>query len=84
MFTDLVVVEGRYSFERMHVAKRENMAVYGKIYKERMGQDIVNLFDPADIETVYRAEGKYPVRPVMPLIAVASKRDKEPPGFGSL
>src|SRR5688572_5846949 len=34
-WADFVVVEGRYSFERMHVAKQENLAVYGKIYKEK-------------------------------------------------
>lgn len=75
---------GRFSFERMHIGKLENYQKYGKIYREKIGRYIVQLFDPLDIEKVYRAEGKYPLRPPFPLPLVAEKRDKEPLGFGSL
>ena len=68
----------------MYLAKQENLKRYGKIYKERMGRHIVQLFDPADIETVFRSETKYPIRPPLPLPIVANKRDAEPIGLGSM
>ncbi|XP_066279066.1 cytochrome P450 10-like [Branchiostoma lanceolatum] len=43
---------------------------YGKIYKENLGPrgTFVRIADPADIETVYRNEGRYPHRPSFPLV----------------
>lgn len=36
---------------------------YGDIYKERIFHfSFVHLFDPDDFETVFRADGKYPIR----------------------
>ena len=37
---------------------------YGNIYKETLvpGLNLVNLFDPHDIELAYRAGGEHPVR----------------------
>jgi len=75
---------GQYSFERMHLAKKENVLKYGKIYKEKLGRDIVQLFDPGDIEKVLRVEGKFPIRPALPLLLVAFRRDKKALGLGSL
>jgi len=39
------------------------MRKYGKIYKERLGtMDMVHIFEPSDIATMFRLEGKYPSR----------------------
>jgi hypothetical protein len=79
-----LIFAGKHSFERLHEAKLENFNRYGAIYRERLGRDLVQLFDPADIETVHRAEGKYPQRPPLPLPVVANRRDGEPLGLGLL
>ena len=76
---------GEFRFERLHKAKIKNYERYGKIYKERMGPaTIVQLYDPQDIATVFRNEGKYPNRPVFPITMVAHKRDKVKLTIGSL
>jgi len=39
------------------------MRQYGKIYKEKLGPMwIVHLFDPTDLATMFRLEGRYPSR----------------------
>lgn len=79
-----VCVLGKHSFEKLHEAKRDNYNRYGPIYRERLGRDIVQLFDPADIEAVFRNEGRQPQRPPLPLPIAANRRDGEPLGLGLL
>ncbi|KAJ8299736.1 hypothetical protein KUTeg_023796 [Tegillarca granosa] len=49
---------------------------YGTIYKETIlpGFTLVHLFDPNDIETVFRADGKYPMREAFHTLAHFNKK----------
>lgn len=50
------------SKERLMI-HREYFEQYGPIYKETiMGKTVVYVHDPKDVETVFKAEGKYPKR----------------------
>ncbi|KAH9500866.1 hypothetical protein Btru_073201 [Bulinus truncatus] len=51
---------------------------YGSIVKVRLGGQVVLVSDPKDFETVYRNEGKYPVRPGLDLIEIYNKRNNIP------
>ncbi|KFB43847.1 AGAP005992-PA-like protein [Anopheles sinensis] len=57
---------GRYSFDELHRSGEDKYAQYGSIVRETMvpGQNIVWLYDPADIATVLddRTPGIYPSR----------------------
>ncbi|XP_050093938.1 cytochrome P450 302a1, mitochondrial [Anopheles aquasalis] len=57
---------GRYSFDALHLSGEDKYKRYGAIVRETMvpGQDIVWLYDPADIATVLddRTPGVYPSR----------------------
>uniref|UniRef100_A0AAG5DFR8 Cytochrome P450 n=1 Tax=Anopheles atroparvus TaxID=41427 RepID=A0AAG5DFR8_ANOAO len=59
-------VVGRYSFDELHRSGADKYARYGPIVRETMvpGQDVVWLYDPADIATVLddRTPGIYPSR----------------------
>lgn len=68
----------------MYIAKKERYEQFGKIHKEQIGpMTLVQLYDPGDFETVFRADGKYPHRMPLPLISTASKRDKVELGLGN-
>lgn len=56
---------GKYNLFNLHDAMKEKHDKYGVIYKEEYqpGKAIVYLSDPADFETVFRAQGKCPMRP---------------------
>lgn len=48
---------------RRHEYYEEKFRHYGKIYRETYGQfQVVNTIDAKAIETVFRCEGKYPLR----------------------
>ena len=54
---------GPYSFEKILDNRLTYEKKYGKIYREKLGQmDMVHVFDPSDIATMFRQEGKYPSR----------------------
>ena len=56
-------------------------AEYGPIFKENtLGQTMVHVMDPDDFEKVFRAEGKYPRRPVIDVWVEHRKRRKFFPG----
>ncbi|XP_065341570.1 cytochrome P450 302a1, mitochondrial [Cloeon dipterum] len=58
-------VIGDYQFERLHRNGEKKLAQYGKIVREEIvkGTNLVWLFDPVDIETLFRhGEGKHPQR----------------------
>lgn len=77
---------GRHSFERLHEAKRENYLGLGPLYRETIipGVQLLHVFSPADIAEVFRADGKYPLRPPIPILMTANKRDGLPLGMGSM
>ncbi len=56
---------GRYSFDRLHRNGASKLAEFGcPAVRERIvpGVDLVWLFDPDDIRTMFAVEGKYPSR----------------------
>ena len=54
---------GEYSFEKILENRMAYMKRYGKIYKEKLGPMwMVHLFDPTDLATMFRLEGRYPSR----------------------
>lgn len=56
--------QGRYKFDKLHLNGLTKYKKYGPIVKEQIvpGVNIVWLFDPDDIEIMFRYEGKYPQR----------------------
>ena len=60
-------------------------AEYGPIYKENMifGKSTVHVIDPEDFEKVFRAEGKYPRRPLVDVWVEYRKRRNIFPGLVS-
>ncbi|CAG5129616.1 unnamed protein product [Candidula unifasciata] len=57
---------------------------YGPIFKLYLGQDFVMVFDPKDIETVFRNEGRYPVRTKLSVNEVFNRRNNVKPGIVDL
>lgn len=57
---------------------------YGPIVRVKLGKAwAVYLFDPDDIEKVFRSDNKYPERPTLPLITIYDKRQKNAPSLAS-
>ena len=56
---------GRYSLSQLHEANLDKYLTYGPIVKEeyQWGKPIIHVFEPKDIETVFRSQGKCPIRP---------------------
>ena len=54
------------NMDKMHVVMRNRYDKYGPIYREKlfpgMPEQVV-IFDPDDVETVFRADGEWPNRP---------------------
>ena len=54
------------NMDKMHVVLRNRYDKYGPIYREKlfpgMPEQVV-IFDPDDVETVFRADGEWPNRP---------------------
>ena len=51
--------------DKAHTLFFDRVKTYGNIYKEKIFPGVpttVNICDPADIEVLFRAEGKYPDR----------------------
>ena len=86
LFHCTVSIAGKHSFDRLHLAKLDNYQKYGKIYKEKLGPSatIVQIFDPEDTGSIFRAEGRHPFRPALPMTLAANKRDGIVLGLGSL
>ena len=77
---------GPYSFDRLHIAKKENHERYGRVYREVLGPgvQVVQVFDPECTAAVFRHEGRHPNRPPLPITLAAHKRDHVTLGLGSL
>lgn len=56
----------RYNLYKLHEANLDKYRRYGPIVKEeyQWRRPVVHLFKPEDFETVFRHQGKYPLRPV--------------------
>lgn len=57
-------VMGKYKFDELHHNGLKKFKEYGSVIREEIvpGVNIVWLFDPNDIEVMFRSEGKYPQR----------------------
>lgn len=55
---------GPYTLEKVNDAAGDLAKRYGPIVRLRLGIDVLFLFDPDDVATVFRAEGQHPQRPV--------------------
>ena len=54
---------GSYRFEKILANRLDYHDKFGPIYREKLGQmDMVHIFDPSDLATMFRLEGKYPSR----------------------
>ncbi|CAG9771429.1 unnamed protein product [Ceutorhynchus assimilis] len=55
---------GEYKFDRLHHNGLKKYKKYGPVIREEIvpGVNLVWLFDPNDIEVMFRCEGKYPQR----------------------
>ncbi|XP_023218124.1 probable cytochrome P450 301a1, mitochondrial [Centruroides sculpturatus] len=62
---------GKYNHKKLHEASFKKYKIYGPIVRESIGgfYDAVSLFDPKDIEKVFRHEGKFPKRPGIEFLA---------------
>ncbi|XP_069112989.1 cytochrome P450 27C1-like isoform X2 [Argopecten irradians] len=57
---------------------------YGPIVRVRLGKPWgLYLFDPDDIEKVFRSDNKHPERLTLPLLSVYEKRQKIPPSLAN-
>lgn len=57
-------ISGNYRFDQLHHNGLKKLKKYGPVVREEIvpGVNIVWLFKPDDIETMFRCEGKYPQR----------------------
>ncbi|XP_059155794.1 cytochrome P450 10-like [Physella acuta] len=53
----------KYTPETLHKLNDSLFDKYGPVVRVRLGEDMVMICDPRDIDTIYRHEGKYPNRP---------------------
>lgn len=55
---------GKYSFGRLHHTGLKKLREFGPIVREELisNVNLLLLFDPRDIETMYATEGRYPMR----------------------
>lgn len=56
---------GRYDLNKLHEIYIEKYRTYGPIFREeyQRHRPIVHIFDPADFETVFKYQGRCPIRP---------------------
>ena len=48
---------------------------YGNIYKDKiLNFNFVHIFDPKDFETVFRSDGKYPIREAFLTLSYYNKK----------
>ena len=63
-FGDLINYVSKTKFKPQMAMLQTSFENYGPIFKRTvMGQTVVSVQDPRDVEIVFKADGKYPVRP---------------------
>lgn len=77
-------IVGRYRLESLHEANVDKYRCYGKIFREEFqwGVPFVQVYDPVDIATVLRSQGRFPLRPVNE--AAVLFRKSRPDVYGSV
>lgn len=80
------MLTGPYKFEKILDNRLNYVKKYGKIYREVLGHmDMVHVFDPSDIATMFRLEGQYPSRGNISHLEITYlKRNKKVIGFAFL
>ncbi|XP_054714948.1 probable cytochrome P450 301a1, mitochondrial [Uloborus diversus] len=69
---------GRYDKLRMHLADRHKNQTYGDVVREKIGKfELVFSFNPKDMETLVKYEGRYPVRTELASIKVYRESRKQ-------
>ena len=60
----IVYSSGGYDIERACENGLNNLSKYGPIVRETLygSNNLVHIFDPDDMETLFRSEGKFPAR----------------------
>lgn len=82
----ILTFSGPYDINKMTELRSKFQKQYGNIYKEKIGPlQLVHVFDPKDICTVMRKEGKFPKRGLSSaLIDTLKTRSKFDPGMSML
>ena len=76
---------GKYELTNRSELLAQQKDKYGPIIKTKMGPYwFVHVFDPDDIETVFRSDSKYPERFMIPLLSIYEKRMNRIPGVATL
>ena len=86
-FGDLINYLRISEFKPRMAALKKSLEKYGPIFKRTiMGRTMVFVQDPRDVEIVFKAEGKYPIRPANIFKAGTMYREIRnlPPGLLSL
>jgi len=67
-------------FKKFYKIPKKLFKIYGSIFKQYVTDKtpVVHIMEPADFETVYRAEGKYPNRPTLDFMVEHRKRKAQP------
>lgn len=77
---------GPYSFEKIVESRLAYAQLYGKIFREKLGPMwFVHIYDPTDLATMFRLEGRYPSRGKIAGLEVAYlQRNNKLVGFAFL
>jgi hypothetical protein len=72
-------IVGKYDIYKLHDVLQQKFAEYGPIFKEeyQRGKAIVNIYSPEDIETVFRSQGKCPIRPANDFVIHYRMKNKD-------
>lgn len=64
---------------KLHEAAEDKYRRYGSIVKEEFqwGRPVVQIFSPEDFETVFRYQGRYPLRPISEFLAHYRRKHPE-------
>lgn len=67
-------------FAKFYKVPEKLFKVYGPIFKQYVTDKtpVVHVMEPVDVQTVYRAEGKYPNRPPLDFFIEYRKRNAQP------
>ncbi|KAH9509907.1 hypothetical protein Btru_044593 [Bulinus truncatus] len=63
-----------HTAENTYQLLRNMYVKYGPVFRLQLGRDTVVLTEPKDVDTVYRHEGRCPLRPNLSLREVYSRR----------
>jgi ecdysteroid 25-hydroxylase CYP302A1 len=63
--------------EKLHETSRKRREEFGDLVRERLGPvDLLSIYDPSSIESVFKQEGRFPARKSHS--ALAAYRSKNP------